>query len=211
MSYYDEQMRKVLNQRAGDWLIARHWPRTTAIIGVVVVLLTVYICSTGLMWAGLQNMAGRLALSVISGYLVLLLYLGLWLLLVPLAPVKSLLIHSDHPNRTEVPGETEFDKKLNDSFDHAIRESTRNDDTLGRLVTVALLGGLFVGFHFVFHAPWYLGGLMVDVGKIQHRSIPSGQNSVFVALLRRSWPLAVLLVVHYAMIGATIQLLMRVG
>lgn len=213
MSYYNKQMRILLSRRAGDWLLAHGSPRITALLGIVVGMLAAYACSMGLLSLGLQNMAGRFALNTIAGYIAFLLYLGWWLHSISPMPAKSLLIGTDRRIRTEVPGDTEFDTALEDSYDREINQlQPEAENVLAFVLGVGLMGLVYVSFHLMFHAPWYLGKLMVDTGKIQHGSAPTGSGlDVLVLPLRRSWPIAFLLVIHFAALGAVLQSKMAGG
>ncbi len=213
MSHYDRQMCTLLSRRAGDWLLTHAWPRFTAFFGIVLGLVVAYHCSIQLLNLGLENRAGRFALNAVGGYLVFLTYLGIWLFCIPVQPAKSLVIDGDQSVKTEIPGTSQFDDSMNDAIDNAIRESGRQaNGVLGFIVVAGVLGLLFIGCHFVFHAPWYLGKLMVDGGKVHHRSTPAESPLACIVLpIRQTWPAALLLVLHYATMGAVLDFAAQAG
>ena len=160
-----------------------------------------------LLFPGARSAAVRFALGGLVGYVMYLLWIGLWFLRVSPIEAKSLLIDGPEQIHTDVPGESRFDDWLDDSARGALEQANqRTNDAIAVLVFAAVLGVLYVVFHVVYHAPWYLGKLLVDGGKTRHRTTPAGNTADFVVLpLLQSWPVAVILVVHYTMLGLVFQ------
>lgn len=73
---------------------------------------------------------------------------------------------------------------------------------------VAIAGILLVAWHWVRHARWYLGKLLVLGGKVRHRtvSVPDSGAWLLLPLRQTVWP-AVALVLHYWLIGLLLQVL----
>lgn len=108
---------------------------------------------------------------------------------------------------TQIPGESAFDNTLDESMDAAFRQAGHDArNVLGLLLAVGVLGFLFVSIHFVFHAPYFLGQLLVDGGKIRHRAMPIGKGLDAILLpFLQSWPIALILLLHYTVIGFVVD------
>jgi hypothetical protein len=211
MSYYQEEMCRTLTQRAGDWLQCKYWPRTTALIVLGMSVACLYFSSLLAFACGVEYLPLRFAISTFCGYLMYLLLLGLWMRVFTSIEAKDLLIKEATLKSTDVAGESEFDERLNNVAQEALRESTRRAENLvGFVVILCLFGVFFISCHFVYHAPWYLAQLLVQSGKIRHRAVPTG--SMFDSLvlpLWQSWPAAILLLLHSASLGLAIKIILE--
>ena len=213
MSYYDDQMRKLLARRAGDWLVVHRRPRLRACCGICIWLLAAYGASDQLVFFDLQHASLRFAINSICGYCAFLAFMGAWLASVTSMPAKSLVPSGVNEIRTEVPGNSSFDDWIDEGVTAAIRESSRQaGNPLALLLAIGTLGLVFLGIYFVVHAPWFLGKMMVDGGKVQHRSTPSGRTLDCIILpFLQTWPAALMVLIHYATIGAVLQQMLHEG
>lgn len=212
MSFYRDQMRIVLTCRTGDWLMRQGWPRLEALTVLLVASFAAFACWSSLADAGLQKQGFRIPLSCIAAYAAYLAAIALWIQRVSPVSAKSLLldgmagpIATQRPDQTTIDQATDF---ASDSFDHAL-DSQEPEGVLWICGTAAILGVLFVLAFFIYHAPYYLGQLLVDGGKIRHRSLPAGTPPSAIALpFLQSWPVALVLFVHYSMIGFALDALL---
>lgn len=208
MSYYKEQMCLLLTQRAGDWLSQIAWPRTTMTCSLLLALAS----SMGGFFAvhalGIENLALRFLAGAASGYFTYLLFYSLWLLQFSAKEAKALVLHGADTIRTKPPGESAFDESLNEIADRHVGQALREGEgMLGILVLTGILGFFFIACHAIYHAPWYLGQLLVQSGKIRHAAAPRGGNWDFMYLpLWQSWPVGLLVVVHSAVVGSALGL-----
>ena len=72
------------------------------------------------------------------------------------------------------------------------------------------MGILFMLTFWVYHAPWYLGELMVRTGRIQHRiSAGSASDAWLVEPLRQSMWMAIGLQFHFVVLEQLLTLAVR--
>ncbi|MFZ5831669.1 MAG: hypothetical protein ACOY3P_16405 [Planctomycetota bacterium] len=208
MSYYKHKMRILLTRRTGDWLKLQERPRLSAAVVLLIACLVAVLCWRGVAVAGVRSEGLRLAVSCVAAYAAYLAGVATWFARFSPVELKSLLAGgTGGAIATQVPGESEFDDALDTSMDTAFREAgNQARNVLGMLLAVAVLGSLFVSIHFIFHAPYYLGQLLVDGGKIRHRAMSTGNDLDAIVLpFLQSWPIALVLLLHYMMIGFVVD------
>jgi hypothetical protein len=208
MSYYRHKIRILLTRRTGDWLRRHNWPRFGAAIVLLMAAMTAIVCWRSLVDAGLKSEGLRVALSFLAGYAAYLVCISLWLTRFAAMDPKSLFVGGvGEAITTQIPGESEFDDSLDSQMDIAFRQASFDArNIMGLFAAVAVLGAMFVAIHFVYHAPYYLGQLLVDGGKIRHRAMPAGTMLDGVVLpFLQSWPVAVALLLHCTVIGLVLD------
>jgi hypothetical protein len=210
MSYYQEQMRSLLSRRAGDWLLCRRWPRMFAAFALMLPLLCAYTCWNELPLVGIHNGVARVPICIIAAYAGYLCVMGLWLVRMAPMDAKSLLVNGAKDLKTPVPGDSQFDRSFDDAVDFQIEQANCRGEGFKAMFALAALGYVFIAIHFIYHAPWYLGQLMVDSGKVRHRSVKaSGQVSWFSPTVRQSWVVAIALTVHYTFMAVALTTIKR--
>jgi hypothetical protein len=212
MSYYRNKMRTLLTRRTGDWLRRHNWPRFGAAIVLLMATMTAVVCWQSLVNAGLTSEGLRVALSFLAGYIAYLVCMALWLTRFVAMDSKCLLVGGvGGAITTQIPGESEFDDSLDTQMEIAFRQAGNDArNILGLVAAAAVLGAMFVAIHFVYHAPYYLGQLLVDGGKIRHRAMPSGTMLDGVTLpFLQSWPIAIALLFNCTVIGLVLDATLR--
>lgn len=196
-------MCQVLTQRTGDWLSHRTRPRTIALSALLLSMASAVGVSFQLHGIGLKNVVLQIVLGSVAGYAIYLLILGLWMRSFSAIDATALLNEGSRPVRTGRPGDTDFDKQLEWSAELAIGHAARDAHSLiAFTLLLNTLGLLFIGIHFIYHAPWYLGQLLVNGGKIRHRAAPKERAAAFLFLpFCQSWPVAVVAIIHSASVG----------
>lgn len=204
MGYYQQKMRVVLTRRAGDWLRLQEWPRLYAAVILLICGFTAVVCWLRLTEAGWNVEWQRVGMSCLGAYVIYLGCLAVWFLrFAPMTSQELLAGGFEDEIVTPVPGESEFDDSLETQIDTAAREAAHDvRSVLGLFVAAAVLGAVFVSAYFIYHAPYFMGQLLVDGGKIRHRSVSRGTPLDPIVLpFLQSWPVAVALIMHYTLIG----------
>jgi hypothetical protein len=206
MSYYREKMRCLLSQRAGDWLRQTRNPRLVAIAAISLSMLTFAAYAFCFFKFGIQSLGIVLSLSGCLAYLTFVAILAIWLYSVKEIAWQSLVQRSNDTS-TGTPYSTEFDRQMDDQIDNAIRKASRDSENMIELmVFTAIFGIIFIATHFTYHSPYYLGQLLFDCGKIQHRiSPPFHMISVICEPIRQSWLVCFVLVFNFGVIGVLLD------
>lgn len=209
MSYYHEQLRKSLVCRAGDWLRVKRMPRVTAVFILLVAIATAVGCGLRFRSGGMESLGLVLPLSCFVGYFAYLATTGVWLLLTACVESNELAAKNIGGPVTLAAQDSGFDDKIRDAIVDAVsRETHQPANPLGVVVLIGLLGVVFVSIHFVAHAPWYLGELMVNAGKIGHKASPEGAPFDFLYLpFLQSWPAGLFLIINAAGVGFMVEAL----
>jgi len=207
---YRDNMRKVLIGRAGDWIARTSSPRFVIFIAFTLAMMAAYLCSLMLIQISLGGFGVRFGLSFILGYLVYLLWIGIWFHRKPILNTRMLLDGAPPEIQTKSPLDaSENDFNVGDLSD-VIRQSRPPNDPRGLVVLltiVGILGVAIVMFHWVRYARWYLGEVLVAGGKVSHRICsPATGGSFFIAPAQQSFWVAVILLLHYTMIGVLLQM-----
>jgi hypothetical protein len=210
MAYYADQMRKGLTGRAGDWLARHSWPHLTMILAFILSAWAAYLCSNYIVgWGGFSF---RFSVNFVAGYAVFVSCLGLWLWTKPSLDRSALLDGAPELIETQDPWDNEAiesrQRLIDDSMRTAEREA-RGDGLqglIGLAVVTMVLGTLFVAMHMMWYARWYLGHLLVLGGKVRHRALTDVSAVPWLtAPVRLTFWAAVILLVHYALLGLLLQ------
>jgi hypothetical protein len=204
-------MKRTLTGRAGDWLARNGWPHLTMIVSFAVAGWAAYECSTLLMnWAGL---ALRFSVNFLAGYATFLFCLSVWLATKPTLDRSELLDGAPQDIETKDPWDDEAIERRGQMAEHVGRSV--NDAPQGNaaqaLVGLALLamiiGALIVASHMIWYARWHLGRMLVAGGKVSHRTLGAAPAVAWlVTPFRQTVWAAVILLVHYALLGLILQL-----
>lgn len=199
---YVDRMRRTLTGRTGDWLARNSFPRTVVLASYAVGGLIAYQATVSLQLLGVDSMTIRMIGAFAFAWLTYLCVIALWLRCMPSLDSQALLAEATGNIQTQRPGDSD-DEWLEHAIraaEHQIRRDARS--TFALLLGVAILGILFLLTHWMLHARWYLAELMVDAGKIQHRSIRAVSSDEWIfAPVRQSYWLAIGLTAHFALIG----------
>ncbi len=210
MAYYADQMRKGLTRRAGDWLARHSWPHVTMILAFILSACAAYLCSNYIVgWGGFPL---RFSVNFLAGYAVLVACLELWLWTKPSLDRAALLEGAPESIETQDPWDDEAvesrQRLIDESISSAQRES-RGDGVqglIGLAIIAMVVGTLFVAMHMMWYARWYLGYLLVLGGKVRHRALKdAGVVPWLTAPVRLTFWAAVILLVHYALLGLLLQ------
>ncbi len=195
-------MRRLISQRAGDWLLSTKHPRLVASSAIALSMLTFGAYTLYITTAVVQSFGIAFGLASCLSYLTFLFILALWLQTTHSIDWKTLRPKSTG-RETGLPGQTDFDRGLDQQIDSAADNALRNSDgVLGFAVMTAVFGIFFVSVHYVYHAPYYFGQLLFDSGKISHRiSPPAKASAIITEPIRQSWIVCIMLVLNFACVG----------
>jgi len=207
---YADTMRTALTGRAGDWLARHSWPRITMVAVFSLSAWAAYQCSNWI--AGWGGFATRFSISFLAGYAVFVLCLVCWLWIRPSLDQVALLDGAPDSIETINPwGEeaTEAREQFLDGARRSAEHQARADGAqglIGLAVAAIIVGTLFVVLHMVWYARWYLGRLLLLGGKVRHRTLENQQAfSYLAAPVQITIWAAVILLVHYALLGLILQ------
>jgi|GEM_PF-2265638 len=210
MAYYADQMRKALIGRTGDWLARHSWPYATMFLAFVLSFWAAYQCSHHVLgWGGFSI---RFSVNFLAGHFVFVAYLSLWLWTKPSLDQSVLLKGASDAIETQDP----WDDEANESRQRIVEETTRSairesrgdgvQGLIGLSVLAMIVGTLFVAMHMMWYARWYLGNLLVLGGKVRHRTLQDITAVPWLtAPVRLTVWAAVILLVHYALLGLLLQ------
>ena len=141
----------------------------------------------------------------------MLLTIGLWFHTVSPVKAKELVLDGKREIKTQVPGESDFDDKMSTYVDEAAKAAARNPDGLiGLYLAAGVLGCLYVGVHFIYHSPWYLGKFLVEGGKVQHPASPEAKPFRWLVVpFLHSYPIGFLIGLHYSSVGFILESIHR--
>ena len=210
MSYYAHRMHKALSGRAGDWLARHAWPHLTMVVAVTVASLAAFQCSLGIVnWGGF---ALRFSINFLVGYAVLVLCLAIWLWTKPSLHPEDLLDGATKTIETKNPWDDEAieaRERLIEQATESARHQAFDDGAAGLLglaIASLIFGTLFVAAHLIWYARWYLGRLLLLGGKVHHRTLADVPAiSWLTAPLQITGAAAVILLVHYALLGVILE------
>ena len=209
MAYADE-MRKALTGRAGDWLARHTWPHLTMVVALALSAWAAYQCSHFIVgWGGLTL---RFSVNFLAAYAIFVLCLGLWLWTKPSLDRSALLDGAPKLIETKNPWDDDAIEGREQLIEHASRsaeDQARGEGVqglIGLAIAAMILGTLFVAVHMVWYARWYLGRLLVQGGKLRHRTLTDvhAVSWLRAPLQLTEWA-AVILLVHYALLGLLLQ------
>ncbi len=202
MSYYRENMRRLISQRAGDWLLKTKNPRLVATSAIALSMLTFGTYTFYIMTALVQSFGVAFGLASCLSYLTFILILAIWLQTAHAVDWRTLSSNST-VRETGRPGQTDFDKGLDRQIDSATDNALRNSDgVIEFAVMTTVFGIVYISVHYVYHAPYYLGQLLFDSGKISHRIAPPAKTSAIITEpIRQSWIACFMLVLNFACVG----------
>lgn len=211
MALYADEMKRTLTGRAGDWLARNGWPHLTMIVAFAVAGWTAYECSILLMnWAGL---ALRFAVNFLASYAAFLFCLSVWLATKPTLDRAALLDGAPKTIETKDPWDDDAIEQREQLVEHTTRslENANKGDGAQALVGLALfamvVGALIVASHMIWYARWHLGRMLVAGGKVTHRTLAAAPAVAWlVTPFRQTVWAAVILLVHYALLGLILQL-----
>ena len=105
----------------------------------------------------------------------------------------------------------ELIKPLLNGTDEAAKAAARNPDGLiGLYLAAGVLGCLYVGVHFIYHSPWYLGKFLVEGGKVQHPASPEAKPFRWLVVpFLHSYPIGFLIGLHYSSVGFILESIHR--
>lgn len=207
---YADEMRKVLTGRAGDWVARHSWPHLAMIMAFALSAWAAYQCSFSIVSWGSFTL--RFCINFLAAYVVFVLCLGLWLWNKPSLDQSALLTGAPDSIETKNPWDDDAIEAREQLVEHASRSAENNGRGQGVQGVIALaivamiVGTLFVAVHMIWYARWYLGYLLVLGGKISHRALGEVPTMLrLTAPLKLTvWP-AVILLVHYALLGLLLQ------
>ena len=146
------------------------------------------------------------------GYAIFVLYLVLWLWTKPPLDTSALLDGRTKFIETKNPWDDEAIEGRERLIEHAQRSAEDQVRQEGAQALIALaiaamiVGTLFVAVHMMWYARWYLGRLLVLGGKVRHRTLTDIPSASWVtAPLQLTIWAAVILLVHYALLGLLLQ------
>lgn len=211
MSFYNNQMRIALTGRAGDWLARRAWPHFTMMGAFVLSGLVALLCSHfTASWGGF---AFRFGVNFLAGYAAFVLCLGLWLRGKPSLDQSALLegapalIETKNPLDDE---ELENRERLLDATKRSAQDQAQRVENAQGLFGLALaayiIGAIFVAAYMTWYARWHLGCLLVQGGKVRHRTLEREPvDSWLTSPLRLTLTAGVVLLLHYTLLGLILQ------
>ena len=210
MSYYAQRMHKVLTARAGDWLARHAWPHLTMVVAFALSFLAAYQCSIGIVnWGGF---AIRFSINFLVGYAVYVLSLAIWLGTKSSLQSDDLLKGAPKTIETKNPWSDEAiedrERFIEQTTESASRDALEDGAAglLGAAIAILILGTLFVAAHLIWYARWYLGRLLILSGKIRHRTLMDAPPlNWLTAPLQVTGAAAVILLLHYALLGAILE------
>jgi hypothetical protein len=205
---YADRMQKVLTGRTGDWIARRSRPWLVMLLAFLAACLSAFECSSMLLTLGVSGMAIRFALSFLAAYAAFLLILSAWFLLMPAIDARSLLDGAPQTIETTSPqdDDTDWEEQVRQAMQH-VDAQDRAKALVGFLLIAAVLGALFVMLHWIRFARWYLAELLLLGGKVRHKVTRRLEVAPsFVVLLRQTIWIALTLLVHYSLIGLSLQL-----
>jgi hypothetical protein len=208
MTYYRENIRRLISQRAGDWLVISKHPRLLAGSAIVFSLITFAGSTFYFKTSGVKSFGLAFTLASCLSYASFLLILAYWIHSMCTLDWRLLRPKlSEHVS--ERPGETEFDRTMDHQLESAVDNAARNGEgVLEIAMLTALFGIIFVSIHYIYHAPYYLGQLLFDSGKISHRTAPKARfSALLVEPIRQSWMVCVVLIINFAFIGLLLDTL----
>ncbi len=178
-----------------------------SVASLVLGVLVAYASSVLLLRADVQNSGIRFGLSFLIAYAAMLLVIGLWFHTVSPVKAKELVMDGHREISTRVPGDSAVDDKMQLCADEAKRAVARNAHGLiGVYVAAGVAGCLYIGIHFFYHAPWYLGKLLVEGGKVQHPASPEATPYCWIVLpFLYSYPVGLLMGLHYLSVGYILE------
>jgi hypothetical protein len=167
-----------------------------------------YQCSLYIVsWGGF---ALRFAINFAVGYAVYVLSLAIWLGAKPSLRSEDLLEGASETIETKNPWSDEAIEARERLVDQAVESARHEADgakgLLGAAIVALILGTLFVAAHLIWYARWYLARLFILSGKIRHRTlvdVPAA--SWLTAPLQITGAAAVILLLHYALLGAILE------
>lgn len=210
MSFYAQRMHKVLTGRAGDWLARHAWPHFTMVVAFALSFLVAYQCSLYIVhWGGF---ALRFTINFAAGYAVYVLSLAIWLGTKPSLLPDDLLRGAPKSIETKYPWDDdaiEARERIIEQTAEAARRDALEDGAAGLIglaIASLIFGTLFVAAHLIWYARWYLGRLLILSGKIRHRTLVDVPATFWlVAPLRITGAAAVILLLHYALLGVILE------
>lgn len=207
MAFYADRMRTALTGRAGDWLARHAWPHLTMVVVFSLSAWAAHECSLHILhWGGL---AVRFSITFLAAYVTFVACLGFWLWTKPSLDRSALLDDAAESIETKNPWDDEATESREQLIEHATRSAEqqgRQQGLVGLAIAAMIVGTLFVAFHMIWYARWYLGRLFVLGGKIRDRTLPGvPAGSWFIAPLQLTGWAAVILLVHYALLGLLLQ------
>jgi len=210
MGFYADKLRQVLTGRTGDWLARHTWPHLTMVAAFALSALAAHQCSLVIVnWGGF---ALRFSVNFLAGYSIFLLCLGLWQSAQPPLDQASLLDGASESIGTKNPWDDDAVEAREQFIEHAERSAklqVRGEGLQGLIalaVLAMIVGTLIVAMHMIWYARWYLGRLLVLGGKVRHRTLPNLPliSRIMAPLWLTGWA-AVILLVHYALLGLLLQ------
>jgi hypothetical protein len=142
-----------------------------------------------------RNLGIYFAVGFLCGYAAHELCRGLWLLRQHPIDRGDLLSDGIKHVAPRVPGETEFDRWLNDQAPEIVNQSAnQSHNLLGFMIVLGVLGLSFIVLYDIYHAPWYFAKLLVDSGKVRHRVTSADARLGLLFLpVRQTWAIALVL------------------
>jgi hypothetical protein len=210
MSYYADHMRQVLTGRAGDWLARRASPHLTITLAIALSGLGAYECSLRIVNWG--SFALRFGVNFLAAYTVFVLCLVFWLWTKRPLDSADLLDGAPGTIETKDPWDDEAiesTERFIEQFRYSAEQEVRQHGAqalLGLAVAAMILGTLFVAAHMIYYARWYLGQLLVEGGKVRHRTlIDKSLVAWILAPFRLTFWAGVILLGHYVILGLLVQ------
>ncbi len=197
---YTERMRRTLVARTADWLCRKSWPRTIAFAAAAVGGGTAWLVVDGLQALGVRPLWLQWPTGVLAWLAVVGLSLWAWAErhrpltptdLLDGAPPQPVADDPDRPN-------PDYHENIHDA-----KVEASPDGLLGLMCFLAIFAGPVLLLVWWLRAPWRMGELLVDHGKVRRQfagraAAVSAGNAVW---RQWRWP-ALALTVHYLLLGA---------
>jgi hypothetical protein len=154
----------------------------------------------------------RFSVNFLAAYAVFALCLGFWLWMQPSLDQAALLDGAPESSETINPWDDEATEAREQLVEHARRSAEHQaraegaQGVIGLAIAAMIVGTFFVALHMVWYARWYLGRLLLLGGKFRHRTLKNvpAVSSLAAPLQLTVWA-AVILLVHYALLGLLLQ------
>lgn len=141
--------------------------------------LIAYPTTVSLQLLGVTSMTFRMIGAFAFAWLTYLSVTSIWLRCMPVLDSCALLEAASGTIETHSPGQDNGNQEWREHAVRAAEQQIRRDarSIVVLLLGIAILGIVFLLGHWLLHARWYLAELMVEAGKIQHRSIPAPRRT----------------------------------